>query len=200
MFSSSRKKCLAVVALLCAVCACVTLASIHVSRRFDDLAARLDAATSKLARLEKRVTAREAADPWLPVECSYEFDLGTSADHPCFTSFENLRLAPQKFHGRWIAVRAYYMSGFETSALMAEVPSAGQNLIAQHLPQVWVDAPIPVTWPPKKMNIIGLFVNGPSGHMSAYFGTLRTAKVIPNNERQNREEAQACAAGGLCYR
>lgn len=186
--------------ILAVAIACIGYTAMHLSRRFDDLSARLEAATGKLAILEKSVAVREQADPLMPVECSDEEGLGASADHPCFVSFESLRLSPQKFHGRWIAVRALYISGFETSALLGYMPDAHRNIVEQRVPMVWVDADTDNSWPPRKMNFIGQFFNGPSGHMSACFGRLRTAKVIPDTERQERERRQACAAGGACPR
>jgi hypothetical protein len=66
------------------------------------------------------------------VECSYQEGLGESAKWPCFTSFEKLRVAPQTFHGRWIAVRGFYVGGFETSSLSGVLADGKLNIPASH--------------------------------------------------------------------
>ena len=168
--------------IIVSVLVAAMLGFLYHQHRVDELADRLADVSSKLARLEQRITTREQADPWLPVECAYEDGLGQSPQHPCFTSFESLRLAPQKFHGRWIGVRGFYVGGFETSRLSGTLPSGEPILVEMHRPSVWVDGDFPDTWPPKKINVVGQFINGPAGHMSAYFGRLQSAKLVPETE------------------
>lgn len=156
-------------------------ASVYVNKRFAELAAKLDNRDLRLADLEKAVLKREHADPLMPSECSIEAALGESRNRPCRTTFNRLLQAPQQFHGRWIMIIGLYASGIEESALYSPLYDKDDSAppIVRHHSAVWVDP-----WIKNddrsliKMTIVGKFSNGPSGHMSAYFGKLTDAAVF----------------------
>lgn len=156
-------------------------ACIYLTNRFFEIGLKLDNVSSRLASLEKTVLKREHADPLMPSECSIEPELGESRDRPCRITFQRLLQAPHQFHGRWIMIVRLYANGFEESALYSPVFDKDKSALptVQHYSAVWMEPWIKGDDQPLgKTIIIAKFSNGPSGHMSAYFGKLTDAAVI----------------------
>jgi hypothetical protein len=78
----------------------------------------------------------------------------------------------------------------KTAGCLARFQLAGSSLADMHRPSIWVEGSFPTTWPPKKINVIGQFINGPAGHMSAYFGRLQSAKLVPETDPPKPEWAE----------
>lgn len=138
----------------------------------------------KVAHIEGTVSRRESADPLTPSECSIEPGLGDSKIHPCRTTFERLLLVPQKFHGRWIIVSGIYSGGFESSALypLSFHERDAEPVITLHHSAIWVEPSFQHSGESfVKVAIIGKFYNGPSGHLSAYFGKIINAEQVSDN-------------------
>lgn len=133
--------------------------------------------SADLERLRKQVEQRERADPLMPSECQIEPGLGESKAQPCHTTFFRLMMAPEKFHGRWIAVSGMYANRSEESALHSPDYDSALPPIFQHHLAVWVDPLIDNGRPLSKATVLGKFHHGPSGHLSAYFGQLSNASV-----------------------
>lgn len=167
------KKSIAIGCFFALVC---TISAGYVVNRFTAITSKLEDISEHVAYLERSMKVREQADPLIASECSVEPDLGHSKGRPCRTTFDRLLQAPEKFHGRWIQVSGIYASRLEESALYSLSYEETDPIIFQHHSAVWVNPVLQVDGLPLgKRIIIGKFHNGPSGHLSAYFGKLDDA-------------------------
>lgn len=170
------KKLIAIGCFIALVC---VIGGGYIVNRFAAITSKLKDVSERVAYLEGSIKAREQADPLIASECSVEPDLGDSRDRPCRTTFDRLLLAPEKFHGRWIQLSGLYASRFEESALYSLSYKETDPIIFQHHSAVWVNPVLQVNGlPPGNRMIIGKFHNGPSGHLSAYFGKLDDASDV----------------------
>jgi hypothetical protein len=81
-----------------------------------------------------------------------------------------------------------YANGIEESALYSPLYRNDEAAlpIEQHHSAIWVDPWIQSErLSLSKKTIIGKFQNGPSGHMSAYFGRLTDATALPVGVNSN---------------
>lgn len=153
--------------------------------QFSVLTAKLENMSQEIARLKKIINTRELADPLIASECSVESGLGESRNRPCRTTFDRLLQAPEKFHSRWVMVSGLYVSGFEESALYSENYNRIAPDILQHHSAIWVNPELSSGGSGfSKRRIVGKFHNGPSGHMSAYFGELNDASKVAESKRK----------------
>lgn len=170
------KKLIAIVCFITLIC---VIGGGYVVNRFAKITSKLEDVSEHVAYLERSIKAREQADPLIASECSVEPDLGHSRGRPCRITFDRLLLAPQKFHGKWIQVSGVYASRFEESALYSLSYKETDPIIFQHHSAIWVNPVLQVDGLPlDKRMIIGKFHNGPSGHLSAYFGKLDDASEV----------------------
>lgn len=133
---------------------------------------------SRISRLEQLTNERERADPLNPPECSVQPGLGASPSKPCHVTFSRLIQTPEKFHERWIVVTGSYSNITEENALYAPTTDLSPLGMMQHHSAVWIDPYIESPDGSRtKLTILGKFRNGPSGHLSSYFGTITNASV-----------------------
>lgn len=124
--------------------------------------------SNRVAELEKVVSFREAADPLRPDECPTE---GTVCD----TTIDRVLAAPQKYHGRRLAVTGLYVSGFEASALYPQDVKGERT----HSQAIWINDGLRKTDADQIVTIVGLFKRGPAGHMDEYLGEMSEVERIP---------------------
>jgi hypothetical protein len=153
--------------------------SIFAMAKYFQLAKEFKDVNRRVSGLEQKIQYREKADPLMPVECAVDSGLGETQDRPCRTTFDRLLRAPQQFHGRWIAVSGMYGGGFEESALYSSTFEMSESSILNHHSAVWISPAVQSSKPALEKKVFaGKFHNGPSGHLSAYFGELIDAAAL----------------------
>ena len=122
----------------------------------------------RIAELEKVVSFREEADPLRPDECPIE---GTV----CTTTIDQVLVAPQKYHGRRLALTGLFVSGFEESALYPQDLKGERS----HARAIWINDGLRTTDTERLVTVVGLFKRGPAGHMYEYLGEMSEVRRIP---------------------
>jgi hypothetical protein len=124
--------------------------------------------SNRIAKLERVVSFREEADPLRPDECPTDGVV-------CDTSIDRVMIAPQKYHGRRLAVAGLYVSSFETSALYSSEVKGEPK----HSQAIWINGGLQETDAGQTVTIVGLFKRGPAGHMDEYLGEMSGVRRIP---------------------
>lgn len=117
----------------------------------------------RMSRLEQQVDADRA-----PIYSECDFELR------CRVSMYELLTHPYRYDGKKVQIMGYYFSGFEMSAIFADLPAPDKDLNFRDA--VWLEGSTSALGQNgSAVTVVGTFHAGPSGHLGQYPGELIAA-------------------------